>query len=208
VVGDATRSWTAVTFTRLRAGLVTSIGRAYGCGVRSPGEGAARIARGSFLAVVVLSLGVGAHVAAGGSIQVGGPLVLLGLLIAAACVAASGSRWTLHQLLPLLAISQVGLHFFLAVACSPDHAHAGVPSISMIAGHGAATMVSAWWMASGESLLWTWFAVAVTRATRPLAVPALVVARPVHRIERRRQPESPTGCMLADSLVRRGPPAD
>ena len=120
-----------------------------------------RIARAATFAVVCVLLGTAAHAVAGGAVC---GQALAGEMAVAfgAGLAATGRERGPGVILALLAITQVVLHVLLSstptshgMGVVGGHLHLGAaPRPGMLLLHGFATVMTALWLARGESALW------------------------------------------------------
>ncbi|HRW18186.1 MAG TPA: hypothetical protein P5181_05015 [Dermatophilaceae bacterium] len=183
-----------------------------------PRSGAWRLARAVLLAGVTLGLAVPAHAAGGGGST--GPAALL----VAALVATLGSIWLTGRVvrpgtaLGWLALTQLGLHHLLTALSAdvgPTGHHAGpaetatvaasagaeASSLSMLAAHAVATVLTAAAIGLGDRLLfllWDLLRPQLPRLDGPRpAVPAPLVAAPLRAAGERAAYRMPW---------RRGPP--
>ncbi|MCD9197856.1 hypothetical protein [Aeromicrobium wangtongii] len=109
-------------------------------------RGLPRLVRGGLVALLTMTLGVGAHVWAGGhapSVTAAGVLVLA---FTAACWALSSQRWTARPLLAMFLLAQVGTHTVAVV----EHPDASMGMVAMIPAHAAAAALLVVMVTSGE----------------------------------------------------------
>ncbi|NED94871.1 hypothetical protein G1H11_06050 [Phytoactinopolyspora alkaliphila] len=126
----------------------------------SPGQGAARVARGGTLAAACLGMSVGAHVAAGGAVHMSAGVLAGGLALAVICVAAADARRSFGGILGVVLLSQVGLHLFAgAGGHHADPAGLGLTP-AMVAFHGVAAVLVSLVLAHGERLVWALWSLA------------------------------------------------
>ncbi|MCK9877318.1 hypothetical protein MXD61_09300 [Frankia sp. AgPm24] len=191
------------------------------------------------VAVAAVLLGLGAHTAACGQLP-SLPVTAIGMaLTARVCWGAAGRRLSLARLVALVVGVQSALHLAFTLTASAGMAgHASSDSVAAVAGAGVGTgggaavgvdllpggpivavahlgaaLLLAWWLATGERLLWRAArgAVTVARATlRRLRRRALTwVHPPPARTPpvRRPPPRTAGAARVGHDLVRRGPPA-
>lgn len=172
----------------------------------APARGGLRLVRGGVLAVCSTALAVAAHTAGGGGQPNVGLAVLLMALLAAAGAALARRRRHLPGILGVLAVTQVVLHFLLAVA--DVHATAGDsalwPGWRMLAAHATAVLVTALVLSKAEAAVFLVAAALARLVPRPLVLAPpesprdpLIVAEPVDREAR---------VLLRRVCPRRGPP--
>lgn len=111
----------------------------------------------AFTAATV-SLGVGAHLAAGGEAPSGSLLVLLTAVVAVICSATAGRELRLAALLGAVALAELGIHVALLgdghAAHGPgSHAPGQHPAL-MTAAHLVASALLACWLRRGEAAVW------------------------------------------------------
>jgi hypothetical protein len=162
-----------------------------------PAAGPVRALRSLAVALVCTLTASGAHVAAGGTIPAG---AVVTVLVASAAVAGllSARRVTPGQMIGLLLLCQVCVH----LGCSTGEM---TMSLTMVAGHLAATAISAAALARGEAFVWRLAERLALRAT-PLRAAASPVPtlRPLAPVVATR---SPHDVRLAHTRVERGPPS-
>jgi hypothetical protein len=181
----------------------------------------ARALRGGVVAVVGLTLAVAGHAQGGGTVRPTPLAVLVALLVVAACVLVSSTRWTTARLVVALLGTQATVHAVLwfetgarevdsrlaglaDAAPGHDHLGAGASSTSaMLVSHVVAAVLAALLLAALEGALWIVVALA-RRILHPVG------AAPVPCLPR----TSAVGGRDAASVVavlgavgRRGPPA-
>lgn len=188
-----------------------------------PATGPARLLRGSVVGLSATGLALLGHVVGGGALPPGVPLAVLGSAGVLVSVALSGRRWTLAPLLTVLLGSQVAAHVLLDSAhpasavpaggagahrhALVDHAMSPGASLTMLAGHVAATALTALLLRRGEAWCWRLAALvaAPVRAARLLTGPV-----PASDMPSLRGPVDRTlaifSTLLATSQPRRGPP--
>lgn len=161
-----------------------------------PAAGPVRLVRSTAAALACVATAATGHAGAGGEL---GASAVIATFAGSAAIAwlLSARRVTPGQLLGLLLLCQVGVH----LACSTGEM---TMSASMIAGHVAATAVSALMLARGEAFVWQLaerlglraiahaLQVAPAPSRRPL--PAVVATRSLHDVR------------LVHSRGERGPP--
>ncbi len=198
----------------------------YGAAVQSPARGAVRLVRAGVVALAVVALAAGAHVAGGE--QLPPVLVLLALAALTGCGAhvLTGRRLSAPALLAALGGGQVLLHtalrtFAADTVAVPSHGHHqewvplaaqalthapdGGSPLPMLLAHAAATAAAAGVLARGERAvwsLWSWLQPLRAVVLAVLRVPVLLPVRPVPVLVAVR-PRS----VVARRVARRGPPA-
>jgi hypothetical protein len=175
--------------------------------MRSPGKGAARVVRGSLLALCCTLLALSGHVLGGGRVVEVLPMVAVAGPLGAAFVVWADRQRGPVQLAAAAAGSQVAFHlvFWLCAGAGlPGHATAG--DLEMVAGHLAAGAAMTWVLSRGERALWALYRVLSTVLSRS------VVRLPVvaHRSAAPAEAAWPHGCgaglAFAAAHSRRGPP--
>ncbi len=180
----------------------------------------ARALRGALVAVVGLGIATAGHVYAGGSAAPTPLVVLVALLVTAASMLASRSRWTASRLALVLLGMQVAVHAALwfetgsrevdgrlaALAASgTTHAHTagtGSSSVSMVVAHVVAVVVAAVLIAAIDGAVWLLLALArrILRTAAGIAAPVLRLRAVVLRRA------VATGVLELGAVGRRGPP--
>lgn len=137
-------------------------------------QGWVRLARAGVLGGASLFLATAGHVVGGGTLPGPGLLALLGVGLALIAVSLTARRLRFGMLLGLLAAEQLGMHLVLGAATAtsacagmsmPGHSMATsavcgaggateAAGWSMLLGHTAAVLVTAWLLAAGERWLW------------------------------------------------------
>ena len=189
-----------------------------------PAAGSARLLRAAGLAGLVTALAAGGHVVGGGRAPSALALGVLAALVLPVAVLVSGRRVRAVPAGLLLAAGQAAAHAIfsathcagaavvasaahvhgaagLDLACEPTGPHAPV-TLAMVAGHAAATVVTAVAVAHVERALW-WLLDLLAPLTRELVVPTLT--RPDLR-RRTPAPRALVALHLRDHPSRRGPP--
>ena len=185
-----------------------------------------RVTRSATFAAVCVTLAACAHVAGGG---VPPGIAVLGIAFAAVLVPATalaGRERTLRVIAPVLLAAQGGLHLLfeatsgtgtaytthaahVASAVRVAHAAHGCGSGTvMTLAHLWATLVTAWWLARGEALLWTLVRMAahtVAHAVRPPRAPRPLSPRAVPVVPARTSAPPPRN-PARTPVRRRGPP--
>src|SRR4051794_21009310 len=176
--------------------------------MRSPGRGAARVARGSLLALCCTLLALSGHVLGGGQVSVVVPMLAVAGPVGAAFVVWADRQPGPGQLAAQVAGAQVAFHVafsFCGGTGLPEHATRGVAA--MVGGHVVAGLLMTWVLSRGDAALWCLY--------RALSgVLRLRVARLPHLGHSSRGLASPTawpeqrgsGLVLAAAHPRRGPP--
>ncbi|WP_157245339.1 MFS transporter [Nonomuraea typhae] len=170
-----------------------------------------RLARAVVFAAVCAVLGMGAHLAGGGTVALPGALAAFGVSLLAA-LPVTGRERSLGGILVLLTLLQALLHvmFSLAHEAAPvtaavavAHAHSGlVPGLGMLIMHGWAIGLTSVWLARGEAALWGLFRRVLVRLSLPPAVPVVTSPAPVRHAE----PALVRSAVLEHSVSLRGPP--
>jgi hypothetical protein len=147
------------------------------------------------------------HVAGGGRLPDAALLVVLLPLLAGLVTALAGSAATLPRAVAVLGAGQLGLHHLLELLHPVPHAATGAGTGAMLAGHAAATLVTALALRHADAGVAA-VAAALRRvvarrlppppADRPL--PVLAVPGPAVPLRLARA--------LAAAVVRRGPPVE
>ncbi|WP_219467244.1 MFS transporter [Nonomuraea rhizosphaerae] len=191
-----------------------------------------RLARSASFAVVCVALAATGHWMAGG--RAPGPAELAGAggaVMAAAAVVAGRERSRV-LIIGLLGAAQVCLHVLfglvehsgttitgttitgttitgtaVARVAAPDlpvvHGESTWPGMFLC--HAVATLLTAWWLAGGESALWSLLRRLAARAV-PILTPVPFTPPPVPAAAPEPGPDRPRGRALRHSVVRRGPP--
>ena len=175
--------------------------------VVNPGQGTARVWRGSALAAASLAVPTAAHAAAGGGVPVDGPFLFGVALLAVACVAIADRRRTPGAIAAVIGFTQPLLHGALALS-SHDPATIS-PTPGMILTHMVATLVLTLLLAGGEAVLWSMAALAATVLGTVTRIPVTWPPNggpvtPVRRSFADLPP--PRHLVLAAEAPRRGPP--
>ncbi|GII62241.1 hypothetical protein Skr01_23260 [Sphaerisporangium krabiense] len=183
---------------------------------------ALRLARSAVFTVVCVGLAAGAHRFAGADGPGVGALASGGLAVMAATALLARRERSPATVVAWLLAGQLLLHkwFGAAVVAAPVHGH-GMPvahgqglgvGVGMLLAHLTAALLTGWWLARGESALWSLLRAAGARAVRRLGVPLALLRRgtappprpvPVRDVHAVR---IPAGRVLRHSLARRGPP--
>lgn len=173
------------------------------------------------MAVVGLGIATAGHVYAGGTASATPLVVLVGLLVTAAAMLASSSRWTASRLVLALLGMQVAVHAALwfetgarvvdsrlgaLSASGTTHAHAagtGSSSVSMVVAHVVAVVVAAVLIAAIDGALWLLQSLArrIMRTAAGIAAPVLTL-----RVVDLRRAVA-LGVLELGAVGRRGPPA-
>lgn len=181
-----------------------------------------RLARSAAFAAVCVLLAVGAHRFAGGGGPTPAALLTGVLVITAGATVAAGRERPPHVIVGLLLGAQVLLHVLLdttgsggASAHSPWHGGLTAQT-GMLTAHLTAALLTGWWLARGEEILWSVLrrvGAKAARCLRTLAVLAALlrarlwatsVRRPCPGPDRERSPRRVR--VLRHAVVRRGPP--
>lgn len=155
------------------------------------------------LAGILLILTLAGHTAAAGMLPALGAVIIAAAPALALTLAVGGRRRSLAWLTVYLLLGQVLLHVVLSAASG--HAHALLPSGSMVLAHVIASVLAAIAFCQGEQLAARWAAYLGQALGAPaLPLPSfrpLLVPAPVG-------PADPAvGSVLTHHVARRGPPA-
>jgi hypothetical protein len=145
-----------------------------------------------------VTLGVGAHLAAGGARPAPGQLGLITAVVALICSAAAGRERRMPALLDAVGLTEAGIHIALLGGSHADHAgHVGhvvdrSGSAGMLLAHLLASVALAWWLRRGEAAAWRAVDRAVgrglllltARSAPPLRLPEPAVPAVDHRSRR------------------------
>ncbi|MFI6324762.1 MFS transporter [Nonomuraea sp. NPDC050556] len=116
-----------------------------------------RVARAAVFAVVCLALASLAHLLGGGMVHADALAIGLAITFGAGFWLAWRER-SLRLILPVLALTQGGLHLLFGAMCPVEVAslstHHGSPGVGMFLAHGWAIVMTALWLARGERALW------------------------------------------------------
>ncbi|GII85673.1 hypothetical protein Ssi03_36630 [Sphaerisporangium siamense] len=180
---------------------------------------ALRLARSAVFTVVCVGLAAGAHRFAGADGPGVGALASGGLVVMAATTLLARRERSPATVVAWLLAGQLLLHEWFGVA-APVHGH-GMPAahgqglgvgVGMLVAHLTAALLTGWWLARGESALWSLLRTAGARAARRLGVPLALLRRetappprPV-RVRAAHAVRIPAGRVLRHALARRGPP--
>jgi hypothetical protein len=113
-----------------------------------------------------VTLGIGAHLAAGGVAPSASLLGLITAVVTALCAATAGRELRLPALLGAVALTEAGIHVALLGQDHAAHGAARSGSAAMLLAHMAASVLLAWWLRRGEAAVWR----AVQRAGSLLAL--------------------------------------
>ncbi|NEE03858.1 hypothetical protein [Phytoactinopolyspora halotolerans] len=119
-----------------------------------PGQGVARVARGSVLAVCCLAMSLVAHAAAGGAVHVTSGTVVGGLALSGMCIAAADARRSFGGILTVVLLSQIGLHLFAGAGGHHVESSGYGWSPGMVASHAVAAVAVSVLLAHAERLVW------------------------------------------------------
>jgi hypothetical protein len=173
----------------------------------TPARGWPRVVRGLSLAAACLALSAVAHAAAGGGLPVSGPFLFGAALVAVAAVALADRRRSAGEIFAVVLATQPVLHVLLSLSAHGPGPIA--PTASMVAAHLGAAAALAVLLAGGETLVWSFAALAATvllRTARQLLTSSPVAAatrcpgRPVTL------PADRQAWRAIRSAPRRGPP--
>ena len=145
------------------------------------GDHLLRVTRSVAFAAVCVTLAACAHVAGGGAAPGTAVLALAFAAVLAPATALAGRERTLRAIASGLLAAQAGLHLLFEAASTTGAAHTVhvVHGCAVASGSGAvmtlahlwATLVTAWWLARGEALLWTLVRMAARTASHAVRVP-------------------------------------
>src|SRR5690349_19623277 len=128
--------------------------------MRSPGRGAARVARGSLLALCCTLLALSGHVLGGGHVTAVVPMVAVAGPIGAAFVIWADRQRGPLQLAAATAGSQVAFHVMFSLCGGTGlAAHPTRDTVAMVAGHLVAGLLATWVLARGEAAVWALYRV-------------------------------------------------
>jgi hypothetical protein len=175
--------------------------------MRSPGQGAARVARGTLLALCCTVLALSGHVLGGGEVVAVLPMLVVAGPLAAAFVVWADRERRPAELAAAGAGSQVAFHLVFSLCGGTGLPSAVTPAaVQMAAGHVVAGVVMTWVLARGEAALWRLHR-ALSRVLRLRVVRLPVVESGPSRPPQAAWPqERGTGLVLAAAHQRRGPP--
>lgn len=174
---------------------------------QDPARGVLRGVRGTAMAVCSTALAVAAHAAGGGGWPDLGLAALVLVLLATAGASLARRRRGFPGILGVLAVTQVQLHFLLALA---DH-HAGPgqsmfwPGWRMLAAHAVAVLLTALVLTKAEAAV---FAVAAALARLlPQPLPLLRAESPCDPLTVTERVDRLLRVLFRSVCPRRGPPA-
>ncbi|MFI6509198.1 MFS transporter [Streptosporangium sp. NPDC050855] len=177
-----------------------------------------RLVRAAAFSAVCVTLAVLGHVAAGGPGPAPWAMAAGGSAVMAAAVLLAGRERSASTISVGLSALQLSLHELFALGDVT-----GVPSwhphgrglgegLGMLVAHLTATLITGWWLARGETVLWALLRSAHRRlgalfrlAASLLLRPAAGAGIPPHRVTPRAVPR-PGRTVLRHSVSRRGPP--
>lgn len=179
-----------------------------------------RLARSAAFTVVCVTLAVLGHRAAGGSGPSSWAVAAGGVAVTAATVLLAGRERSPQTIIGFLVGAQLFLHQIFGLSGdigSPlsvhlSHGQGLGADIGMVVAHLTATLITGWWLARGESALWSVLrrlgTLAVRRLRHLLALLDEGTAGPVRPAARapRRLDPVPAGRELRHTVTRRGPP--
>ncbi|MEV0588837.1 MFS transporter [Nonomuraea sp. NPDC050310] len=165
-----------------------------------------RLARAAGFAAVCVALAALAHVLAGGPAPGVGAVAGGGTAVLLTALGMAGRERSPTTIGVTLGAAQFGLHELFGTATDYLPVHHGSTlgmSLGMLLAHAAATAVTGWWLARGESALWS----LIRRlGARLIRVPALSVPPQVRQAHRPRPGWVPAPYELRHTVTRRGPP--
>jgi hypothetical protein len=126
----------------------------------TPARGWPRAVRGLSLAAACLALSGAAHAAAGGGLPVSGPFLFGAALVAVAAVALADRQRSAGEIFAVVLATQPVLHVLLSLSAHGPGPVA--PTASMVAAHIGAAVTLAALLAGGETLVWSFAALAAT----------------------------------------------
>lgn len=164
-----------------------------------------RLARSALFAAVCVTLAALAHWFAGGTLPGPGQIALGAGVVTAITAVAAGREREPVLIAVLLGSAQLLLHALFSWHAPMTPGHGLASDVEMELCHLTAMLVTGWWVARGETALWS--------VLRRLAVRVMLILAPCPI----RPPASPTPAYLAPSgipyesllrhaVVRRGPP--
>ncbi|GII63914.1 hypothetical protein Skr01_39990 [Sphaerisporangium krabiense] len=179
-----------------------------------------RLARSAAFTVVCVALAVLGHRAAGGQGPASWAVAAGAAAVATLATLVAGRERSPQTVVGFLVGTQVFLHVLFGASADGGntlHVHLGHgqtlgADLGMVIAHLTATLITGWWLARGESALWSVLrrlgTLAVRRARRLLAL-----LRPGAHVPRRRRARAavhlgpaPVRRALRHSVRRRGPP--
>lgn len=179
-----------------------------------------RLARSAAFTVVCVTLAVLGHRAAGGSGPATWAVAAGGATVTALAALLAGRERSPQTIICFLVGTQVLLHQLFGLSgdtgsplgVHPSHGHGLGADLGMVVAHLTATLVTGWWLARGESALWSVLRRLGTLAVRGLrrlldllGAGAPRPSRPAARAPRRLGPAIARR-ELRHSVSRRGPP--
>lgn len=135
----------------------------------TPGRGRMRARRGLVVSLACVALPTGAHVLAGGGLPGDAPFLFAAVLLAVACVALADRQRSAAEITAVVFATQPVMHVLLAL--SSHGAGMIVPTPAMVVAHLLAATAVAALLTGGETLVWSFAALADTvllRAARRL----------------------------------------
>ncbi len=118
-------------------------------------RGVPRLVRAGFVALLTMTLGVGAHVHSGGQAPTAAAMAVLTVVFGVFCWALSAQRWTARPLLAVFLLAQVATHVTAMVQHPMDDmgSMGGMGGTAMVPSHAAAAVVLVAMVTQGESAL-------------------------------------------------------
>ncbi len=120
-------------------------------------HGLPRLGRAAFVAVLTMTLGVAAHVHAGGQAPTAAALTALTATFGVFCWALSGQRWTARPLLAVFLLAQAATHITAMLQHPMDQMGSmgggSMLSTTMVSSHVAAALVLLLMVTRGETAL-------------------------------------------------------
>ena len=176
--------------------------------MRSPGRGAARVARGSLLALCCTVLALSGHVLGGGHVTAVLPMVAVAGPLGAAFVVWADRQRGPAEIAAAAAVSQVAFHVTFSLCGGtglPGHATAA--DVGMVAGHLVAGVLITWLLSTGEAALWALYrALSGVLQVRVVRLPVLAHRSSGPPAEAAWPRRCGAGLVLAAAYPRRGPP--
>ncbi|WP_271217198.1 MFS transporter [Streptosporangium carneum] len=172
-----------------------------------------RLTRTAAFSAVCVTLAALGHLAAGGSGPEPSAVVAGGVVVTAATAALAGRERSTTTISVFLSAMQLFLHELFAFDDPSGislavHAHGGGlgENLGMLVAHLTATLITGWWLARGEAVLWALLRAAGRRlgaTLLPLPLPAVPTPR---RAVLPAVAPAPARGPLRHTVSRRGPP--
>ncbi|MEU4831317.1 MFS transporter [Streptosporangium sp. NPDC023615] len=174
-----------------------------------------RLVRAAAFSAVCVTLAVLGHVVAGGSGPAAWAVAASGAAVMASAVPLAGRERSTAAISTGLAVLQVSLHELFALGDTtgppPWHAHGGGlgESLGMLLAHLTATLITGWWLARGETVLWALLRSATRRLGELLGLVVFLLRPPAGAGTPRAYPHGASPVVrtvLRHCVSRRGPP--